>query len=300
MSARAEHACASMRIRRAATLVALSTACASCASSLVDLRETQVQDTANWNAGPSADPSTLKSPSDPTMQVTYVHGYPPPPFVQGYPPPGYAQGYPPPPPGYVVLLRPDYGPLAAKPGFYLGASVTGTGMGGDLDGDSALIGPWAVLLPDVDAAVGFNVAAGFRAPADAFELSYDHSNHSGSFQSMPLDSTFNAVNFDWKHYFQIDEKLQPYTLLGMNFPWLDIHDGAFRGSAVGDATLYGIGMNLGGGAAYYLTPQLSVSLQAVCLLIDYFEVSALGSSGTIDSTVFSPGWKLSLGTAFTF
>lgn len=232
------------------------------------------------DAAPSFDSDAFDPGIDAPLQATYVQVYAPPP--------------------YAVFVGPGYGPLAAKPGFYFGAALTGTGMGGDLDGDGALFGPAVVLLPDVDPGIGFNVAVGFRGPEDAFELSYDYSDNPGSFQGMPLDSTFNAVNFDWKHFFRIYDRLQPYTLFGMNIPWLDIHDGAHRGSTVGDATLYGIGMNLGGGAAYYLTPQLSVSLQGVFRLIEYFEVSALGYSGSLDSAVFSPGWKFSLGTAFTF
>ena len=194
----------------------------------------------------------------------------------------------------------DYDRLFAKQGFYFTTGVIGSQSYGDLDGESILFGPANVFLPAMDAGVGFNVGFGVRTFSDAFEVTYDQADHTGSFQGASLDSTEHLVNFDWKHFFLIDRRVQPYTLLGFNIPWLDIDDGAQKGAKIGDATLYGFGMNLGGGAAYYLTPQLSVSFQAVMRLIDYFDVSALGHSGSINGDLFSEGWKLMLGTAFTF
>jgi len=203
-------------------------------------------------------------------------------------------------PSQFVVHVIDYDRLIARTGFYFTAGVTGSQGLGDLDGESVLLGPSTVLLPSMDAGVGFNVGFGVRTFSDAFELTYDHGFHSGSFQGASLDSIDHVVNFDWKHFFLIDRRVQPYTLLGFNIPWLDIEDGAHKGAKVGDATLYGFGMNLGGGAAYYLTPQMSIYFQAVMRLIDYYDVSALGHSGSINGDIFSEGWKLTLGTAFTF
>jgi len=203
-------------------------------------------------------------------------------------------------PSQFVVHVIDYDRLIARTGFYFTAGVTGSQGLGDLDGESVLLGPSTVLLPSMDAGVGFNVGFGVRTFSDAFELTYDHGFHSGSFQGASLDSIDHVVNFDWKHFFLIDRRVQPYTLLGFNIPWLDIEDGAHKGAIVGDATLYGFGMNLGGGAAYYLTPQMSIYFQAVMRLIDYYDVSALGHSGSINGDIFSEGWKLTLGTAFTF
>jgi hypothetical protein len=203
-------------------------------------------------------------------------------------------------PSQFVVHVIDYDRLIARTGFYFTAGVTGSQGLGDLDGESVLLGPSTVLLPSMDAGVGFNVGFGMRTFADAFELTYDQGFHSGSFQGAKLDSIDHVVNFDWKHFFLIDRRVQPYTLLGFNIPWLDIEDGAHKGAKVGDATLYGFGMNLGGGAAYYLTPQMSIYFQAVMRLIDYYDVSALGHSGSINGDIFSEGWKLTLGTAFTF
>jgi hypothetical protein len=203
-------------------------------------------------------------------------------------------------PGQFVVKVVDYDRLVAKPGIYITAAVTGSQLLGDLDGNSVLFGPSTVFLPSMDPGVGFDVGMGFRTMEDAFEITYDRSEHTGSFGNMSLDSIQETVNFDWRHFFVPDRRLQPFTVFGFNIPWVTIENGAKNAFATGDATLYGFGMNLGGGAAYYLTPQLSINFQALMRLNDYFEVSALGRDGSISSSVFTEGWKLTLGTAFTF
>jgi hypothetical protein len=117
---------------------------------------------------------------------------------------------------------------------------------------------------------------------------------------MSLDSHEELVNLDWKHFFLIDKHIQPYTLLGMNIPWYSIENGARKGLQVGDATLYGFGFNAGLGAAYYVTPQLALNFQGVFRFIDFFDVDALGHSGSINGSVESEGWKMNLGFAYTF
>jgi hypothetical protein len=271
-----------------AILVAATSACASIAP---DLNEADDDLLRAWNAETPA-PSDARA-SDP--QTVYVQ-------VPPGPPPVYVQVPGPPPPGYVVLQRPVGPPLAlaAKPGFYLTGSAIGGTQSGDLDGESFLVGPALVALPDVDWGAGFQAGGGWRVPADAFEITYEQSWHSGSFLGVTHDSTIHAVNFDWKHYFRIAEKLQPFTLLGMNIPWADLDDAAKAGPRTGDATLYGWGMNFGGGAAYYMTPQLSLVFSGMFRFMDFFDVSALGFSGSLSDSVFSSGWKFTLGTAYTF
>jgi opacity protein-like surface antigen len=197
----------------------------------------------------------------------------------------------------------------AKQGIYIGAALVGASLNGDFDGDSVLVSPdFAVLLPEADPGLGGQFSVGYRFEANAIELAVMFSSLDGVFHfPAPIgdasgDLDLLTVAFDWKHYFRTDERLQPFFLLGLNFEQVTVVDGGLSsGGAVGDGTLDGIGADLGGGASYYFTPQLSLNLQGVYRL-DWM-ITAEGPDGdseTIDSDLSGSGWTLGLGVSFTF
>jgi hypothetical protein len=132
-----------------------------------------------------------------------------------------------------------------------------------------------VLIPAVAQNFGFELLIGYRQDAYAMEISYWLSQHTGSFGPVNLGSisgmssdfsttaydtvSFNAVNLDFKRYFFTQSQIQPFINLGVSFPWLVVNNAAADSSGrVGQATLAGLGVNLGLGVEYYFTPNLSV------------------------------------------
>jgi hypothetical protein len=66
------------------------------------------------------------------------------------------------------------------------------------------------------------------------------------------------VNVDFKRYFFTEQQLQPFLNLGVSFPWIVINNAAMDAYGNNSAlTLAGLGFNLGIGAEYYLTPNIS-------------------------------------------
>jgi hypothetical protein len=132
-----------------------------------------------------------------------------------------------------------------------------------------------VLIPAVAQNFGFGILIGHREEAYAMEISYWLSRHTGSFGPANLGSvsgmtsdftttaydpvSYNAVNLDFKRYFFTQLQVQPFVNLGVNFPWLVVDNAAADSSGrIGQATLAGLGVNLGLGVEYYFSPNLSV------------------------------------------
>ncbi len=131
------------------------------------------------------------------------------------------------------------------------------------------------LIPAISQNFGYGVLIGHREEAWAGELSFWQSNHNATFgpgtitspsggsvdltQQYKQTATYNSVNIDFKRYFFTEQQLQPFLNLGVSFPWIVVNDAAIDGYGnIGNLTLAGLGLNLGIGAEYYLTPNLSL------------------------------------------
>ncbi len=130
------------------------------------------------------------------------------------------------------------------------------------------------LIPALSQNFGFGVLIGHREEAWAGELSFWQSNHNATFGPGTLTSssggsldltqpyqgtaTYSSVNVNFKRYFFTEQQLQPFLNFGVSFPWIMINNAAIDGYGnVSSLTLAGLGFNLGIGAEYYLTPNLS-------------------------------------------
>ncbi len=130
------------------------------------------------------------------------------------------------------------------------------------------------LMPAISQSFGYGVLIGHREEAWAGELSFWQSNHNatfgpGSFVSPSGQSTtftqqyqstavYYSVNIDFKRYFFTEQQLQPFLNLGVSFPWIVVNNAAIDGYGnIGNLTLAGLGFNLGVGAEFYLTPNVS-------------------------------------------
>ncbi len=176
--------------------------------------------------------------------------------------------------------------LADEPNDYLHSrtycGVLGTSIsvdsGGLLSGKnySRLDGPYEiVLLPALAQNFGFGFFAGHREEAFALELGFFQSNHTASFGpasvtsatvTAPVDiplsqdsAVYRSVNLDFKRYFFTETQTQPFINIGICFPWMEVSNGAADSKGNFTAlTLAGLGLNLGIGMEYYLTPNISL------------------------------------------
>jgi hypothetical protein len=124
----------------------------------------------------------------------------------------------------------------------------------EIDGDEI------VLLPRLKERHLVRFALGYRARQGALEISYDRTQHDGTFEDFPVESTFQAVNVDGRFFFATSQRIQPHILVGGSYPWLRIKDGGVLGDAVGDARFKGYGVNAEAGVTVYPHPQLGIGV----------------------------------------
>lgn len=130
------------------------------------------------------------------------------------------------------------------------------------------------LIPALGQNFGFGLLAGHREEAWALEASFWQSNHNATFgpgtvgsvsgssvtfsQQFKDTAVYNSVNVDFKRYFITESQTQPFISLGVSFPWIVVNHAASDASGNNSSlTLAGLGFNLGVGAEYYISPNIS-------------------------------------------
>ncbi len=198
----------------------------------------------------------------------------------------------------------------AKDGFYISALTSHHTIGRGFDGKTFLHDRKEILLvPDIDADQGFGLVLGFRDGAEALEFSYWRSKHDATLRDehdTPLpgadfDALFQAVTMDLRRYFFTADPVQPSVLLGITFPWVKVTDASVNAAGqVGDASFYGLGVNIGVGLSYYVHQRVSARGDITYRLIGYWTASGVeGERKSID-TISGSGFDYSLGLQFTF
>lgn len=131
------------------------------------------------------------------------------------------------------------------------------------------------LIPALEQNFGFGVFIGHREEAWAVELSFWQSNHNATFgpgvvnsvsgssvtftQQYQDTAVYDSVNVDFKRYFFTDQQVQPFVDLGVSFPWIVVNNAATDAFGdVGSLTLAGLGLDVGAGVEYYVSPAFSV------------------------------------------
>jgi hypothetical protein len=153
---------------------------------------------------------------------------------------------------------------SASNGFYVGASsVPNFTFNGDtFDGSSyyrKIGGDEVLILPRLEKRSTFRAVAGYRVTRGSFEVSYERTKHVGTFVGIPVDATFQAINFDERIYVLTGKRIQPYGLLGFSLPTLTVREGSFLDDRVGDGTFRGQGVNIEPGVAVFLHPHVGFS-----------------------------------------
>ena len=103
--------------------------------------------------------------------------------------------------------------------------------GETFDGESAyqrIDGEELVFLPKLDKQPMIRGILGYRARQASLELSYERTQHDGTFAGeVPMDATFQAFNVDGRYFFLPTRRVQPHVLFGGSLPFLDIENGSF-------------------------------------------------------------------------
>ncbi len=135
--------------------------------------------------------------------------------------------------------------------------------GETFDGETAykqIDGEELVFLPLLDKQPLIRGILGYRARQASLELSYERSQHDGSFAGqVPMDATFQAFNVDGRYFFLPTKRVQPHVLFGGSLPFLDVENGGFLDPDLGDAHFRGYGINTEAGVTVYPTQQLGIS-----------------------------------------
>jgi hypothetical protein len=190
----------------------------------------------------------------------------------------------------------------AKDGVYVGFDISYNTISGDFDGESLLASATEIIIiPKIEGSVGIGALLGVRFAKGALELSYQRSKHDATWLGASGTVAYNIVDIDFKLYPSIDSQLQPYFLVGMAIPWLVIHDGAATVTEIDDATLLGIGLNIGGGVAYYIQPTICVNGGLTYRWISYSSATGVSSvSNDIQGGLDGSGLTLNFGITFSF
>ncbi len=129
------------------------------------------------------------------------------------------------------------------------------------------------LVPAISRNFGFGALIGYRTGAWALEASFWSSDHDSTWSDRFFNpgapttffgtASFQSINFDLKRYLFTKYPTQPFVSFGLNFPWLVVRDGSLLDYGGGinyidDATISGIGFDLGAGLEVYLGQDYSL------------------------------------------
>lgn len=177
-----------------------------------------------------------------------------------------------------------------KEGLYLGGYSVQSSIEGEFDD---------YIYSDVDDGSGTAFVIGGRAKKYAFELSYFRTDHTSTspFPSLgEQDTSLSLINIDFKFDVFAMRQARPYGLIGIGFPRLTIENGMYEAGSYTDETFRGLCLNLGGGLAYYITPQWSINTGVAYHWITFYSVNG----ENLYDNVSGNNTNLFLGLTYTF
>jgi len=194
------------------------------------------------------------------------------------------------------------GNFEAKNGFYVGLALHHNSIDGDFDGDTILVTSEDVsLVPEIDSAVGLGFLVGGRFDQVAMEISYIKSDHDAHFLGAEGDAEFRLVSFDGKWFFMTDRRVQPYLQGGFTLDWIEVEDASATFNLVVDnAEFFGVGLNAGGGVAFYLNPRVALTAGITYRLITYLTVEGAAGDASLEDNLSGSGLNFNTGLTFTF
>jgi hypothetical protein len=181
-------------------------------------------------------------------------------------------------------------PLLSQPaeGVYLGLAFNYSGTGGsDFKGNTVLSGNGQLfLVPKVDYSPGFGIILGAAESVSCYEISYYYSGHNVTMLDTRDHAVSHVINADIKRYFGSGKHFQFFGLFGAAIGLLSVNNAFFREEYYptthiisGDVTYTEIGLNLGCGLVYYVSPKLSLQTSFVINPLIATYVRAKDTSG---------------------
>lgn len=191
-------------------------------------------------------------------------------------------------------------------GPFVGFSAVSSSIGGDFEGNSVLqssIGNTTIAVPKIETGYGGRISGGWRwehgAVEGALQRTYhDYDNLAGNSDR----AIFTSFDIDGRVYVPFfTPRLKPSIVGGLSLPNLTLRHGSTDGNTTGDAHFFGYGLNLGGGAEYYVTRNLSIDLLALYHWTRFTDAAGQGTGyHSINDELSADGWTLGLGAAWTF
>jgi opacity protein-like surface antigen len=136
-------------------------------------------------------------------------------------------------------------------------------LGGDLDGQRFYMGTNSIaVVPSVDPAWGIGFGGGIKSRvaenlAIGIELLLNTARHNVSWFGEPGKATSSHLDLDFKLFFNVREKVQPFILSGISASRLKVDGGFLTPTGTKDVTYTGTGFHIGAGFSYYVTPRVS-------------------------------------------
>jgi hypothetical protein len=121
-------------------------------------------------------------------------------------------------------------------------------------------GDEVAFLPKLDKQDLVRTMLGWHARQGSLELSYDRTEHTGTFVGFPLNAKFQAINLDGRFFFLTRTRVQPHMLVGGSFPWMSIKEGSLLKEKLGDARWRGYGLNTEPGVTVFPHRRLGVGV----------------------------------------
>ncbi len=190
----------------------------------------------------------------------------------------------------------------SKQGFFLSALGVQTSLGGDLDGKTSISdGQETFLVPKINRAAGYGLSLGHRAETFSQEISYYQVEHTLVWKDLGSKATSHWLEYVPKFYLTTRSALQPFTSLAVSYMWLTAENCSSLGGKTGNATYYGLGLNLSGGLSLYLHPQLALQGSGGYRILMVGRVKGVsGKAQTIEKTIWADGPSFSGCLTFTF
>jgi opacity protein-like surface antigen len=203
----------------------------------------------------------------------------------------------------IAITMPLDAAAEAKAGFYMGVGAAYNTIQGDLDGKTLEGGMEAIILPDINSALGLDVRAGYRINDTwSVEFNFLNSKHSGTWAGLKGDVGYFSYSINGKYSFSATDAVQPYLMIGISDNTLLIKKGAANllTGETGDATLTGGGLNLGAGIDQDVGSHISVTIGLMYRYVDFTSAEGIHESGSIDQGLNGSGFSLVLSSAYHF
>ena len=187
--------------------------------------------------------------------------------------------------------------------WYAGVSFIRNSLGGDFNGQAAFVGSnEAIFVPKVSDGQGWEILLGGRTDKLALEFGYIRSFHDATILGVTSSADYTIFDFNFKQHFRNEKQFQPYWLGGFNLPYLNVKNAMITsGLSVKSTTFAGWGLNLGGGAAYYFTPQVALDGGIIYRYTKFDQARAAdGKYADLNSALESNALCFTLGVTYAF